>query len=83
MLPLVVKICYAAAMSATLGDTKMIATQTEPLVVDIPEARRMLANISVATVYRMMDRGDLKRCKIGSRTTVTVESIKALVERGL
>lgn len=52
---------------------------TEPLAVSVPEARRQLGDLSVATLYRMIDRGQLERRKVGGRTVITMASIKALL----
>jgi hypothetical protein len=55
----------------------------EPLTVSVEEAKRHLGGISTATVYRLKAKGDLDQRKIGSRTVITMASIKALLERGL
>jgi hypothetical protein len=52
---------------------------TEPLGVSVEEAKRHLGNISTATLYRLMDRKVLEKRKIGSRTVITMDSIKALI----
>jgi hypothetical protein len=53
---------------------------TEPLAVSVPEAKRHLGDCSTATIYRMMDRGQLEKRKIGGRTVITMASIRALIE---
>lgn len=55
---------------------------TEPLAVSVEEAKRHLGDISTATVYRFFDRGALDKRKVGGRTLVTMESIKALLQAG-
>lgn len=52
---------------------------TEPLGVSVKEAKRHLGGISTATVYRLMDRKLLEKRKVGSRTVITMDSIKALI----
>lgn len=52
---------------------------TEPLAVSVPEAKRHLGDLSTATVYRMFERGQLQKLKVGGRTLVSMESIKALL----
>lgn len=52
---------------------------TEPLGVSVEEAKRHLGGISTATVYRLMDRRVLEKRKVGSRTVITMNSIKALI----
>ncbi len=51
----------------------------EPLGVSVEEAKRHLGGISTATVYRLMDRKVLVRRKIGNRTVILMDSIKALL----
>lgn len=53
---------------------------TQPLAVSVPEARRHLGDCSTATIYRMMDRGQLQKRKIGGRTVILMDSIQALLE---
>jgi hypothetical protein len=52
---------------------------TEPLAVSVQEAKRHLGDLSTATLYRMFQRGQLQKLKVGSRTLVLMESIKALL----
>jgi hypothetical protein len=52
---------------------------TEPLGVSVAEAKRHLGDCSTATVYRLMDRKVLEKRKVGSRTIITMDSIKALL----
>lgn len=52
---------------------------TEPLGVSVEEAKRHLGGVSTATLYRLMDRGKLEKRKIGGRTIILMESIKALL----
>jgi hypothetical protein len=54
---------------------------TEPLAVSVPEAKRHLGDLSTATVYRMFKRGELQKLKVGGRTLISMESIKALLAR--
>ncbi len=53
---------------------------TEPLAGSVSEAKRHLGDISTATLYRLFGRpGGLDKRKVGGRTLVTMESIKALL----
>ena len=52
---------------------------TEPLTVSVPMAKRHLGDVSTATIYRMIDRHQLERRKLGGRTVITMASIKALI----
>lgn len=56
---------------------------TEPLAVSVPEAKRHLGDISTATVYRMFERQQLQKLKVGGRTLVSMESIKALLAKAV
>lgn len=53
---------------------------TEALGVSISEARRHLGDVSTATVYRLLNRGQLDKRKVGHRTIITMASIRALLE---
>ncbi|MDP9424014.1 MAG: helix-turn-helix domain-containing protein [Pseudomonadota bacterium] len=52
---------------------------TEPLAVSVKEAKRHLGDLSTATLYRLIDKGSLERRKVGGRTLITMDSIKALI----
>lgn len=52
---------------------------TEPLGVSVEEAKRHLGDVSTATVYRLIDRQKLVRRKVGGRTVILWDSIKALL----
>lgn len=52
---------------------------TEPLGVSVAEAKRHLGDLSTATVYRLINSGALDKRKVGGRTIITMESIKALL----
>jgi hypothetical protein len=54
----------------------------EPLGVIVEEAKRHLGGCSTATVYRLMSSNPpkLEKRKIGSRTVITMASIRALLE---
>ena len=53
---------------------------TEPLGVSVADAKRHLGDCSTATIYRLMDRGALAKRKVGGRTIILLESIKALLD---
>jgi hypothetical protein len=52
---------------------------TEPLGVSVEDAKRHLGGVSTATVYRLMDRGSLQKRKVGNRTIILMDSIRALL----
>lgn len=52
----------------------------EPLAVSVAEAKRQLGGLSTATIYRLIDRGSLERRKVGSRSLITMRSIRSLLE---
>lgn len=52
---------------------------TEPLAYSIPETGRMLGGICRASVYRLVNRQELELVKIGGRSMITAQSIKARV----
>jgi hypothetical protein len=45
------------------------------------EAGRAMGGISRRQVYRLIQRGELTKVQIGTRTFVTAESIRAYVDR--
>ena len=55
----------------------------EPIGLSIPDTGKALGGelmpLSRTTIWRMVSRGDLRAIKLGGRTLITVESIKALV----
>lgn len=55
----------------------------EPIGLSIPEAGKALGGegdpLSRNTIYRMISRGELEAIKLGARTLVTTESIRARV----
>lgn len=54
----------------------------KPIGLSISEAGKVLGGegdpLSRATIYRMINRGDIKAFKVGSRTLVDVASIEAM-----
>lgn len=55
----------------------------EPFALSIPETGKALGGagdpLSRDTIYRMINRGDLEAFKLGARTFIKTESIKALI----
>jgi excisionase family DNA binding protein len=56
--------------------------ETTPKLVTVEEAGRTLA-MSRASVYKLMDCGDLKWLKLGRSRRILAESIIALIEKNL
>ncbi len=56
----------------------------EPIGLSIPDTGKALGGpekpLSRNTIYRMIGRGDLEAFKVGSRTLVSVPSIKRVAE---
>ncbi|NIA72443.1 helix-turn-helix domain-containing protein [Pelagibius litoralis] len=57
-------------------------TTPEPPLVSVPEAGKILGGISGTTIWRLTNKGALEIRKIGSRTFITMESIRRLAEQG-
>ena len=47
----------------------------------VPEAARFLGGISKWTVYAWISKGKIRKTKIGSRTMVSEQDLRAFVER--
>jgi hypothetical protein len=56
-------------------------TAPEPLLVDEQVARSMLGGIGRTLLYELIDAGEVRRVKLGRRTTISVESIRGYVAR--
>lgn len=52
---------------------------TEPIGVSVEETKRHLGGVSTATVYRLMAAERLSKRKVGGRTIILMDSIKALL----
>lgn len=53
---------------------------TEPIGVSVEEAKRHLGNCSTATIYTLMAKPNgLQKRKVGGRTIILMDSIKALL----
>lgn len=55
-------------------------TTPEPSLVDRPTARRMLGNIGNTTLHKLINEGKLTRVKLGTKSLITVASVRSLVE---
>ncbi len=60
-----------------------LETIPKPLLVDIPTAKAMLADISHATIYRLFEKGVLKKVKLGKKACITLASVEALAANGV
>ena len=56
--------------------------EIEPVAVS-PETAAKMLDCSRAFIYNLIDRGELRRSKIGRASRIPVEDIRALVERGI
>jgi excisionase family DNA binding protein len=52
---------------------------TNPKALSVSDACDMLG-ISSSTLYRMFDRGEIARRKIGHRTMVSLKDVRALID---
>jgi len=52
----------------------------DPIVTSIAEAKKALGGIGTTKIYDLINRGDLAVIKLGRRTLVKTDSIRALVE---
>jgi excisionase family DNA binding protein len=57
------------------------ATKEPSILVTQMEAARLLGGVGRTTLWRMLERGDLRRVTVGSRALVTRESIDSYVQR--
>lgn len=53
----------------------------EPVGYSIPDAGKNLGNLSRASIYRAVERGDLELIRIGGRSMITRRSIEALLSQ--
>lgn len=53
----------------------------EVQLLSIEETSRALGGVSRATVYRLIDAGELERVKLGRRALVPAESVRSYVAR--
>lgn len=62
-----------------------MTTDTEParLLLTIPDACKMLGGITRPTLYGLINRRQLDRVRIGTRAFITVESLRAFIDRSL
>ena len=59
----------------------MLVHTNAKAAVTIPEARAMLGGIAQATIYRLIDNGNLKTFRIGRRRLVGVNAIHDYIAR--
>lgn len=57
-----------------------MAEAMEPLAVSAPEAARLLG-VSKPTIYKYMNREDFPAFKLGGRTLISVEGLRAWVQK--
>lgn len=57
-----------------------MAETIEPLAVSAPEAARLLG-VSKPTIYKYMNREDFPSFKLGGRTLISVEGLRAWVQK--
>lgn len=57
-----------------------MAEAMEPLAVSAPEAARLLG-VSKPTIYKYMNREDFPAFKLGGRTLISVDGLRAWVKK--
>jgi excisionase family DNA binding protein len=67
--------------NSNCGDMLVNAEDLEPLLVTIPDARRLIG-IGTTKLYALINEGHLEVVKIGQRTLVRYESLKRLASNG-
>jgi hypothetical protein len=68
----------APAISASISTS---AKPMKPLVVSVPEFRRLAGNIGKTLAFALMKSAQVERVKIRGRTGVTLDSIERLIAR--
>jgi excisionase family DNA binding protein len=68
--------------SATSNSRKADA-QLDELIAVSPVRAAELVGLSRATIYNLIERGELRRSKIGKATRIPVADLVALIERGI
>lgn len=78
-------------MNSTSGDLGPLLIQVTksplqpaaalPLLVDVPEARRQLGNMSRSGLYELLKEGTLKSIRIGRKRLIFSASIEAFVKQ--
>lgn len=61
---------------------KKIEPEIDPLLASTNMARSVLGNIGKTKLFQLLREGKLERVKLGGKTLVTMESIRALVSGG-
>ena len=59
---------------------KDTATTSEPLLVRVEEAARMLS-LSRSTIYELLDRGELPSVRCGAARRIPVAALRAWIDR--
>lgn len=59
----------------------MIATESNRLLLAVPDACAALGGIGRTTLWELVSRGELTRVNVGRRSFVTMKSIAAYVDR--
>jgi excisionase family DNA binding protein len=57
--------------------------QLDELIAVSPVKAAELVGLSRATIYNLIERGELRRSKIGKATRIPVADLVALIERGI
>lgn len=65
------------------GNRTTADRQVDELIAVSPVKAAELVGLSRATIYNLIERGELRRSKIGKATRIPVADLVALIERGI
>jgi excisionase family DNA binding protein len=69
------------------GEAKGKGAEATDLVADglvsVPEAQKFLGGISRSKLYEMMDRGELRYCKVGRNRRIPLVALRELAAKSL
>jgi excisionase family DNA binding protein len=65
------------------GNRTTTDRQLDELIAVSPVKAAELVGLSRATIYNLIERGELRRSKIGKATRIPVADLVALIERGI
>jgi len=67
----------------SVAGTRSRDGQLDELIAVSPSRAAEIVGLSRATIYNLIERGELRRSKIGRATRIPVADLVALIERGI